>query len=87
MIYIVGERLGRGGTRSHLAALTGVTVAELMDAVVWINLWEYDGTRADRYVRMVEEVARPEDAIILLGRRVARAFGLDDVAPDRKSVV
>jgi len=79
MIYVVGEKQGTGGTRRRLAALLGVSVDEMMDAVVWINLWEYPGTRPERYVELIEDGARPRDAIILLGRRVARAFRLGDL--------
>lgn len=81
MIYVVGESLGSGGTRRRLASLIGVSRDELMDAVLWLNLWEYPGTRVERYVRLVEESAEPGDAIVLLGRKVSSAFGLDDVPP------
>jgi hypothetical protein len=76
VIYVVGEKQGSGATRRRLAALLGVPVETMMDAVVWINLWEYPGTRAERYVRLIEEGAEPRDAVILLGRRVTKAFGL-----------
>lgn len=81
MIYVVGESLGSGGTRRRLAALFEVPEAEMMDAVLWLNLWEYPGARPERYVRLVEESADPTDAIILLGRRVQRAFGLEQQEP------
>lgn len=80
-IYVVGESLGRGGTRAHLARLLGLEEAEMMAAVVWINLWEYPGTDVRRYVDVVERVAEPGDAILLLGRRVARAFRLETLPP------
>ena len=77
MIYVVGESLGSGGTRRRLASMFEVPEDEMMDAVVWLNLYEYPGTRPERYVRLVEESAATEDAIVLLGRRVQRSFGLD----------
>jgi hypothetical protein len=77
VIYVVGESLGSGGTRRRLASLFEVSENEMMDAVLWLNLWEYPGTRPERYVRLVEESAEPLDAVVLLGRRVQRAFGLE----------
>lgn len=83
MIWVIGERHGaaRGATNERLAQLIGVSADQLMDAVLWLNLWEYPGTRAERYVRLVEEAADDRDAIVLLGRRVQHAFGLDHAAP------
>lgn len=80
-IYVVGESLGRGGTRAHLARLLGLDESEMMASVVWLNLWEYPGVDVSRYVDLVERSAEPGDAVLLLGRRVARAFGLGDIEP------
>lgn len=79
VIFVVGERHGSesGQTSTRLAALCGVDQALFMDSVLWLNLWDVPGTRAERYVRLVEEGARHNDAIILLGKDVQHAFGLD----------
>ena len=81
MIIVVGESLGKGGTRSHLASLFGVSVPEMMARVLWINLWEYQYTTTSLYVEAIERMAREEDHVLLLGRRVVRAFGLADRGP------
>jgi len=76
MIWVVGEKQGAGGTRRRLAELLGVDVPDLMAEVLWLNLWEYPGTKTERYVQLVEEATQPGDVVWLLGRRVQRAFGL-----------
>lgn len=81
MIYVVGESLGRGGTRAHLARLVGLSESEMMTSLVWLNLWDHPGTDPRRYVALVETAAAPGDAVLLLGRRVVRAFGLEDLRP------
>jgi len=81
MIIVVGESLGKGGTRSHLARLLDVSVPEMMAHVLWINLWEYPHTTTSIYVDAIERLAREEDAVLLLGRRVVRAFDLADRGP------
>lgn len=81
MIIVVGEKHGGDGaqTNTKLADMAGVSVETFMDAVLWINLWEYDGTDPLKYVRMIESVARPGDAVLMLGRAVARAFSLKEL--------
>lgn len=81
MIVVVGERQGRGGTRRHLAALLGVDVATMLSEVCWINLWEIEGTRPERYVAIIESATLRDDAVLLLGRRVQNAFGLGAMRP------
>jgi hypothetical protein len=76
MIYVVGERLGTGRSRERLAELIGVTVEEMMAHAVWVNLWDYPGAVPDNYATMIEQAARSEDSVILLGRRVADVFSL-----------
>lgn len=80
-VYVVGERLGRGGTRAHLARLLLIPESEMMSRVVWVNLWEHPGTTTDRYVRLIETAAGLDDVVIMLGRRVADAFGLRHLRP------
>jgi hypothetical protein len=84
VIWIIGEQSNPSGrrtdqdTQARLAHLLDVPRDEMMDAVIWLNLFEYEGTRPERYVRLIEESAAPGDAILLLGRRVQRAFGLEE---------
>lgn len=81
MIWVIGESMSLGGshydTQDRLADLLGVTRDAMLASVLWLNLFEYPGTNPKRYVRLIEEGAHPVDAVILLGRRVQRAFGLD----------
>lgn len=86
MIVVVGEAVGKGGTRAHLARLFHVSVIEMMESVLWINLWEYPHTTTSLYVDAVERIAQPGDVVLLLGRRVVRAFGLEEL-PALGSVV
>lgn len=81
MIVVVGESLGKGGTRSHLALLLDVDVPTMMSRVLWLNLWEYPYTTTSIYVDAVERIAREQDVVLLLGRRVVRAFGLAERGP------
>lgn len=82
MIWVIGERSNPTGRRSasdtqaRLAALLGVDRDEMMRRVLWLNLFEYPGTTPELYVRMVEESIDKGDSVLLLGRRVQRAFGL-----------
>lgn len=82
MIYVVGEDLGSlsaHGTAARLARLCGVPEAELLARVAWLNLFATPTPAA--LVGLVERAAGPGDAVVLMGRRVARAWGLGDLPP------
>ena len=81
MIYIVGERIGTGRSRSKLADLFGVPEDEMMAQAVWVNLWDYPGGVAANYAHAIEQAAQSSDAVILLGRKVADVFALGDRDP------
>ena len=84
MIYVIGEYLGTGSrhlTSRRLAHLCGVSEETLLGSVVWLNLFDTPGTNSRLTVDMVERAAESSDAILLLGRRVARAWALDDLPP------
>jgi len=81
MIIVVGEKLGSGGTRAHLARLLDQDETAMMEPIAWLNLWEYPGTRPETYVAMILLAAGEGDLIVMLGRRVARAFWQSDLAP------
>jgi hypothetical protein len=76
MIYVVGERLGTGRSRHRLASLFGVSEEQMMEHVVWVNLWDYPGAVPDNYAAMIEQAALYTDTVVLLGRRVAGVFAL-----------
>ena len=82
MIYVIGEEPGNPGTHqtsARLARLCGVPESELLARVTWLNLF---ATPTPRQVYdLVEEHATSYDAILLLGRRVARAWRLEGFGP------
>lgn len=84
MIYVIGEHLGhdpRHQTSRRLASLCGVTETELLSNVTWLNLFDSPPETVHRTVELIERVAAPGDAVLLLGRRVARAWGLERIGP------
>ena len=82
MIIVVGETPGspEGQTGNRLAELFDVPPEVLYRRVVWINLWPSAERGYDplQVVEFIERAAQPGDAVILLGRAVAKAFGLRD---------
>lgn len=78
MIWVVGESPGPT-TRSsdRLARLVGVEPDAFRHAVLWLNLWPGPGSDPDLMANMIRHSAGDRDVILLLGRRVARVFGLD----------
>lgn len=81
MIVVVGESPGRGRSRTHLARMLDLSEEVMMTDVVWINIWDQPYSNERRYVEAIERMAEPGDAVLLLGRRVQRAFGLIHLAP------
>jgi hypothetical protein len=84
MIVVVGEALGTSRGRStseHLASLLGIDHDEMMPQLVWINLFDHPQTRIDRLVEVIKEAFSPKDIVLLLGRRVQRAFGFEVLKP------
>lgn len=84
MIYVIGESLGggQGYTSSHrMSDLLHVSHEAFMREVVWINLYDQPNTDPGKYVEMVDRASTPEDAIVLLGRRVAKEYGMEMLGP------
>lgn len=86
MIIVVGESPGSGVGRStsdNLARLMGVSTDVLHETVAWINLWPTGDLdlRPRKAIGFIEDSAHGGDAVILLGHRVAKAFGLEALAP------
>lgn len=84
MIYVIGESLGSGSgyTTSHrMADLIGVEREAFMREIVWINLYDQPGCDPRKYVAMIDRASTPDDAIILLGRRVAKDYGVEHFPP------
>lgn len=84
MIIIVGERPGpgRGGTTTsdHMASMIDVYPEYFLRTVRWTNVLDVPQEDLPATARAIEALGAPGDAIILLGREVAKAFGLDDMA-------
>ena len=84
MIYVIGESLGGGigYTSSHrMADLLGVERATFMRNVVWINLYDQPGCEPGAYIDMIDRASTPDDAIVLLGKKVAKEYGVDTLGP------
>lgn len=85
MIIVVGEAPGpeKGGVTSsdRLAALVSESPEEMAEHIIWLNLWPTPASDPVRYARFIARGAEPEDLIVLLGRKVAKVFGLDDHPP------
>jgi uracil-DNA glycosylase len=52
-----------------------------LKTVRWINVLDVPETDIQATVRAVEAITSEDDAIIILGRLVAKAFALDDQKP------
>lgn len=79
MITIVGEEdSGTGRSGRRMAELFGVDYGTFSTRVNWVNLFDNPNAPASVIARTVEQTSRAQDAIILLGRRVAHEFMLDD---------
>ena len=85
MIYVIGEATGsgQGYSSSHrMADMLGVSREEFLREVVWINMFDQPFSDPSKLVGVVERAANPQsDAIILLGRKVATAWHMEDMKP------
>jgi uracil-DNA glycosylase len=64
-----------------LAQLIGVDEDTFIRGIVWISLFDHSGSDPAKYVEMVDRASSPSDAIILVGRRVARVYGMESLGP------
>lgn len=85
MIYVVGEQTGLGGSgyvaSQRIAELIGVDRGVFMHAIVWVNLFDSAASDPAKYIAMIDRASSPEDAIVLLGRAVAKEYGMESLGP------
>lgn len=84
MIYVIGGSLASAQGRaasSRIAHLIGIDEAAFIRGIVWVSLFDHSGSDPAKYVEMVDRASSPSDAIILIGRRVARVYGMETLGP------
>jgi hypothetical protein len=82
VIYIIGHSLSRGYVASwRLSVLLGIEREILLRDITWVDLFDHTGIPPSRYVDLVDRASTPDDAIVLIGRDVAKRYGMDTLGP------
>jgi hypothetical protein len=84
VIYVMGGSLASAqghAASSRLAQLIGIDEDAFIRGIVWISLFDHSGSDPAKYVEMVDRASTPADAILLVGRRVARVYGMETLGP------
>lgn len=81
MIYVISENsLHAFVAATRMADLLAIERNDFMKEVVWITLLQ-PGSDPHKYIEMIDRASTPEDAIVLIGRTVARHYGMETLGP------
>lgn len=81
MIYVIGA----SATQSYvvttkMADLIGIDHETFVRDTLWVNLFNPPGDPS-KYIDMVDRASTPDDAIVLIGKDVAKLYGMETLGP------